>query len=263
MDSSPSSRTSPARKRRGRESREGLQARAAEIVRRLLRTYPEGHEALPSGPALDPLAELIFTVLSQNTSDVNRDRAWASMKRRFPRWQDVLAARTSELEEAIKMGGLAKTKAPRIQAILREIVDREGKPSLTKLRKMSDDDVTAYLATLPGIGPKTIACVLAFSLDRPVLPVDTHVHRVGGRLRLFPPRIREAEAQRALEALVPPKKRVDTHVALIAHGRTTCSALRPACERCVLVDLCPSAFRAGTAIAAKPRRGNPRSRPSV
>ena len=199
----------------------------------------------------DPLAELIFTVLSQNTSDVNRDRAWSSMKRAFPRWEDVLAARPRDLEAAIKMGGLAKTKAPRIQAILREIVEREGKPSLATLRKKSDDDVVAYLATLPGIGPKTVACVLAFSLDRPVLPVDTHVHRVGGRLRLFPPKTREAEAQRALEALVPPAKRVDTHVALIAHGRTTCSALRPACERCVLADLCPSAFVAG---AARPRR---------
>jgi endonuclease-3 len=193
----------------------------------------------------DPLAELIFTVLSQNTSDVNRDRAWASMKRTYPRWQYVLAAKPAELEDAIRMGGLAKTKGPRINAILREIVEREGKPSLAALRRMSDDEVVAYLATLPGIGPKTIACVLAFSLDRPVLPVDTHVHRVGERLRLFLARTREAEAQRALEALVPPKKRVDTHVALIAHGRTTCTALRPACERCVLVDLCPSAFSFG------------------
>ena len=221
-------------------------------MRRLLREYPEGHHARPSGVKKDPLAELIFTVLSQNTSDVNRDRAWASMKRFYPRWEDALRAPERDLEAAIKMGGLSKTKAPRIQTILREVVAREGKPSLAKLRRMSDDDVTAYLATLPGIGPKTIACVLAFSLDRPVLPVDTHVHRVGERLRLFPPKTREAEAQRALEALVRPAKRVDTHVSLIAHGRTTCSALRPACERCVLVDLCPSAFIAG---AARPARG--------
>ena len=199
----------------------------------------------------DPLAELIFTVLSQNTSDVNRDRAWASMKRAYPRWEDVLGARTRDLEDAIKMGGLAKTKAPRIQAILREVVEREGKPSLARLRKMADDDVVAYLATLPGIGPKTIACVLAFSLERPVLPVDTHVHRIGGRLRLFPPKAREPEAQRALEALVPPAKRVDTHVSLIAHGRSTCTALRPSCDRCVLVDLCPSAFAVGAVLARR------------
>ena len=236
-----------------------MQKRAAEIVERLLREYPSGHPARPAGVQRDPLAELIFTVLSQNTSDVNRDRAWKSMKRAYPTWEDVLAAKTSELEEAIRMGGLAKTKAPRIQAILREVAGREGRTSLARLRRLSDDDVVAYLSTLPGIGPKTVACVLAFSLDRPVLPVDTHVHRVGGRLRLFPPNAREIDAQRALEALVPPDERVDTHVSLIAHGRTTCTALRPACERCVLVDLCPSAglFLRGRA------RGNPRPRPSV
>jgi endonuclease III len=189
----------------------------------------------------DPLDELIFTVLSQNTSDVNRDRAWASMKRAFPRWADVVFAPTPALEDAIRMGGLAKTKAPRIQAILREILEREGKISLAKLRRMSDEEVTSYLATLPGIGPKTIACVLAFSLERPVVPVDTHVHRIGERLRLYPPKTRELIAERAYESLVPPAKRIETHVALIAHGRTTCTALRPACGRCVLADLCPSA----------------------
>jgi endonuclease-3 len=210
-------------------------------VRRLLREYPRDHPARPHISHRDPLDELIFTVLSQNTSDVNRDRAWASMKRAFPKWTDVLAAKPDDLEEAIRMGGLAKTKAPRIQAILHEILDREGKISLAKLRRMSDDDVTSYLATLPGIGPKTIACVLAFSLERPVLPVDTHVHRIGERLRLYPPKTRELVAQRTYESLVPPAKRIETHVALIAHGRTTCTALRPACGRCVIADLCPSA----------------------
>jgi len=210
-------------------------------VRRLLREYPPDHPARPRGTHRDPLDELIFTVLSQNTSDVNRDRAWASMKRAFPRWEDVLAAKPGDLEETIRMGGLAKTKAPRIQAILRELLEREAKISLAKLRRMSDEDVTAYLATLPGIGPKTIACVLAFSLGRAVLPVDTHVHRIGERLRLYPPKTREIDAQRAYEALVPPPNRVETHVSLIAHGRTTCTARRPACGRCVLADLCPSA----------------------
>ena len=180
-------------------------------------------------------------MLSQNTSDVNRDRAWASMKERFPRWADVLGARRADLEDAIKMGGLAKTKAPRIQAILREILEREGSISLDKLRRMADAEVVDYLAGLPGIGPKTIACVLAFSLERPVLPVDTHVHRIGARLGFYPPKTREVEAQRVYEGLVPPEDRVETHVSLIAHGRTTCTALRPACGRCMIADLCPSA----------------------
>lgn len=207
----------------------------------MLREYPADHPARPRGVHSDPLGELIFTVLSQNTSDVNRDRAWASMKKRFPKWTDVLAARTSDLEDTIRMGGLARTKAPRIQAIVREVLDREGRISLARLRRMSDDEVTAYLSTLPGIGPKTVACVLAFSLERPVLPVDTHVHRIGERLRFYPPKTREVEAQRIYEGLVPPADRIETHVSLIAHGRTTCTALRPACARCVLADLCPSA----------------------
>jgi len=217
--------------------------RAPEIVRRLLREYPPDHPARPQGTKRDPLDELIFTVLSQNTSDVNRDRAWSSMRRQFKTWRTVLGARVEALEESIRMGGLAKTKAPRIQAILREIVDREGRPTLTKLRRMSDDEVAAYLATLPGIGPKTVACVLAFSLERPVLPVDTHVYRIGLRLGFYPPRTKERDAQGIWESLVPPKDRVETHVSLIAHGRTTCTAQRPACGRCVIADLCPSAGR--------------------
>src|SRR5437870_13219446 len=208
--STRSSRTSPARKR-ARESRAALRARVAEIVARLLREYPPGHPARPRGTHRDPLHELIFTVLSQNTSDVNRDRAWASMRRAFPTWPEVLAAPPAKLEDSIRMGGLARTKAPRIQAILREIQEREGKISLAKLRRMSDDEVSAYLATLPGIGPKTIACVLAFSLGRAALPVDTHVHRIGERLRLYPAKTREAEAQCVWESLVPPTQRVETH----------------------------------------------------
>jgi endonuclease III len=220
-----------------------LDGRTRQIVRRLLREYPPGHPARPSGGAKDPLSELIFTTLSQNTSDVNRDRAWASMKRAFPTWKAVLAAKPAELERAIAVGGLAKTKAPRIQAILREVIEREGRPSLARLKKMGDEEVATYLETLPGVGPKTIACVLAFSLERPRLPVDTHVHRVGARLGLFGERTSARDAQTAIEAVVPERQRVETHVSLIAHGRTTCTAQRPACDRCVLADLCPSAGR--------------------
>ncbi len=218
-------------------------SRARTIVGRLKREYPPAHPARPSGKRRDPLSELIFTTLSQNTSDVNRDRAWASMKRAFPTWKDVLAAPAPALERAIAVGGLAKTKAPRIRAILREVIDREGRPSLARLKRMPDQDVADYLETLPGIGPKTIACVLAFSLGRPRLPVDTHVHRVGSRLGFFDARVKDRAAQAAIEALIAEPDRVETHLALIAHGRTTCTAQRPACDRCVLTELCPSAFR--------------------
>lgn len=214
--------------------------RAREIVRRLLAEYPAGHPARPSGPALDPLGELVFTVLSQNTSDVNRDRAWASLRRAYPSWKQALAAPTASLARAIAVGGLSNVKAPRIQAILREVLEREGRLSLKRLERLPDDEVVAYLRTLPGIGPKTAACVLAFSLGRERLPVDTHVHRVATRLGLSAPRANTEQAQASLEAVVPGPLRVEAHVAIIAHGRTTCRAQRPLCESCVVFDLCPA-----------------------
>src|SRR5204863_1461876 len=124
---------------------------------------------------LDPLEELILTVLSQNTSDVNRDRAYSSLSERFGSWQEVLDADPREVADAIRPGGLANTKAPRIQAILLAIEEHHGTLDLGFLEEMSDEDVRGFLVELPGVGPKTAACVLAFSLERPVIPVDTHV----------------------------------------------------------------------------------------
>lgn len=224
--------------RRGR-ARSGSPERVAEILRRLARAYGPGHSARPVPKRRDPLEELIFTVLSQNTSDTNRDRAWRSLRTRFPTWKAMMDARPAALATAIKTGGLANTKAPRIRAILREVARREGRPSLARLRRLPDADVRDYLVSLPGIGPKTAACVLAFSLARPALPVDTHVHRIARRLGLAGGSAERA--QEALEALVPPRARVEAHLDLIAHGRTTCRAQRPACRDCVLRDLCPSA----------------------
>lgn len=224
-----------------------VRKRASEIVRRLLRAYPAGHPARPDAAPVSskepaPLEELIFTLLSQNTSDVNRDRAWTSMRRSYPTWEAVAKARTPALVNAIKIGGLADTKAPRIKAVLAEVKRREGAYSLERLRKINDDEkVREYLVSLPGIGPKTAACVLAFSLGRERLPVDTHVHRVARRLELAEPKATPEQTQAALEALIPGPKRIPVHVTLIAHGRTTCTAQRPRCGACPLADLCPSA----------------------
>ncbi len=183
----------------------------------------------------------MLTILSQNTSDVNRDRAWAGLRARFPTWDAMASARPRSVAAAIRVGGLANTKAPRIIAVLREIRSREGSYELDWMREATDREVEEYLLSLPGVGPKTAACVLAFSLGRPALPVDTHVARVATRLGLMPPRTPPAAAHRILADLVPPALRVPMHVGLIRHGRRVCRAGRPPCETCPLQELCPSA----------------------
>ncbi len=190
----------------------------------------------------EPLEELVLTILSQNTNDVNRDRAFDAMRSRYPTWEVLASASPGDLAEAIKPGGLSNIKAPRILAVLHEIRDREGGSlDLGWMRTAHSNRVLAYLTSLPGVGPKTAACVLAFSLRRPVIPVDTHVFRVAGRLGLLPPRTDPERAHAVLEAAVPPRLRVSLHVGMIRLGREICRAGRPQCERCPLQDLCPTA----------------------
>ncbi len=188
-----------------------------------------------------PLEELILTVLSQNTSDANSSRAYGSLRKRFPTWDELVAAPASSVAAAIREGGLANIKAPRILAILREIRRREGRIDLSWMQTASDTEVRDYLMSLPGVGPKTAAVVLAFSLGRSALPVDTHVHRVAGRLGLIPPKASSAAADALLHDLVPAALRVELHVGLIRLGREICRAGRPRCEECPLIDLCPTA----------------------
>lgn len=207
------------------------------IHRRLLRYFG----TLRPPRRTDPLDELILTVLSQHTSDTNADRAFAALRARFPRWEAVVRARPKSVADAIRPGGLANTKAPRIQAILREIAEREGGYSLERLKEASDDEVREYLTSLPGVGPKTAAVVLAFSLGRSAIPVDTHVHRVVRRLGLVPAHSTAAGTHRILHGLVPEPIRVELHVALITLGREVCRAGRPRCEVCPLNTLCPTA----------------------
>lgn len=189
----------------------------------------------------DPLEELVLTVLSQHTSDSNADRAYRSLRASFPTWEQVVRARPQAVADAIRSGGLADTKAPRIQAILREIHDRQGRFDLSLLRRLPDEQVREYLTSLPGVGPKTAAVVLAFSLGRATIPVDTHVHRVAKRLGLVPSKSSAEKAHRLLEDLTPEEIRVELHVGLIRLGREICKAGRPRCEECPLADLCPTA----------------------
>lgn len=189
----------------------------------------------------DPLEELVLTVLSQHTSDANAERAFVALRAAYPTWGDVVRAGPSSLAGTIRSGGLANTKAPRIQAILREIREREGRFDLSVLRRLPDAEACAYLTSLPGVGPKTAAVVMAFALGRPTIPVDTHVHRVAGRLGLVPSSTSAERAHVLLERLVPDAVKTELHVGLIRLGREVCKAGRPRCEECPLADLCPSA----------------------
>jgi endonuclease-3 len=194
--------------------------------------------------AVDPLDELVLTVLSQHTSDLNAERAFADLRRVFPRgWRSIVDAPTIAVADAIRSGGLANSKAPRIQAILREVRDREGAYDLSRLRAMSDADARDYLMSLPGIGPKTAAVVLSFALARDAMPVDTHVHRVTKRLGLIPPKASAEKADRILHELIPDGLRTPMHVGFIRLGREICKAPTPRCRQCPLKDLCPTAPR--------------------
>jgi endonuclease-3 len=211
--------------------------RVRAIERRLMKRYGP----LEPPRRTDPLDELILTVQSQHTSDLNAERAFTALRAAFPTWDDVVRAKPERVADVIRSGGLANTKAVRIQQILREIREREGRYDLSFLSGRPDDEVREYLMSLPGVGPKTAAVVMSFSLGRATIAVDTHVHRVSGRLGLIPPKTSADKAHRLLEDLVPPELRTSMHVGLIRLGRDICKAGRPRCEECPLVDLCPTA----------------------
>jgi endonuclease-3 len=203
----------------------------------------------------DPLEELILTVLSQHTSDVNAERSFRVLRAEFPTWDDVVAAPARAVADAIRSGGLADTKAPRIQAILGEIHERRGAYDLSYLRDLPDDEARAELMSLPGVGPKTAAVVLSFSLDRDAMPVDTHVHRVTRRLGWLPSKASAEKADRLLHELIPEGMRTELHVALIRLGREICKAPTPRCHVCPLKDICPTAPRYLGQMAARKLRG--------
>lgn len=203
----------------------------------------------PRRPILD---ELIMTLLSQATSDRNTERAFAALNQRFPTWEEILHAPVDEVIDAIRSGGLANRKAPRIQQILATVEEREGRVDLSRLNELDDGEVEAYLTALPGVGAKTAACVLLFSMGRPAFPVDTHVHRVTARLGWIPEGSSAQAAHRLLGSAVPPDLRYELHMQLITHGRTVCTPRRPRCGECVVLELCaagPQLLAEGTAAS--------------
>jgi endonuclease-3 len=200
-------------------------------------------------PHGEPVHELVKTILSQNTSDTNRDLAYDRLRDRFEGWEAARDAPVSEVAEAIRPGGLSATKAPRIQAALGACGDPV---ELDWLRDAPREEAIGFLTSLPGVGRKTAACVLLFSFDRPEIPVDTHVYRVGGRLGLFPPRVSFEQAHDELLQVVEPADAYEVHINLIRHGRTICRP-RPRCEQCRLRRMCPFWRQRRPDIPAKPR----------
>jgi endonuclease III len=230
----------------------GPDPRRIRAVQRRLRAQQGTFTPKPRLPVID---EIVATVLSQHTSDVNSERAFAQLKVRFPTWEQVRDAPPDEVAGAIRSGGIADQKARRIQQILAAIEDREGGVDLGRLHDLDDAAAEAYLVSLPGVGPKTAACVLVFSMGRAAFPVDTHVHRIATRLGWIPPGASADKAYRLLAPRVPPDIRYDLHLALITHGRTVCRAQRPSCGVCVLRDLCPYPSGAGVPARARRERG--------
>ena len=196
----------------------------------------------------DLVGSLVSTVLSQNTTDLNSGRAYSSLRERFAGWEDVARASESSIERAIRSGGLARTKAKRIRAMLRSIEDETGELDLDFLSGLPTGDVLEYLRSFDGVGPKTAACVALFGLGRDVMPVDTHVHRVIGRLGIVGEPRGPEKTFRALEGVVPEGRSLSLHVNLIRLGRTACRPTDPACDQCPLRRLCRFA-------AARPKGG--------
>jgi endonuclease-3 len=186
----------------------------------------------------DPLSELIATILSQNTSDHNSHRAYAGLKAKFKTWDQLRKAKSKSIAATIRSGGLADIKAKRIKDILSQIHDENARTDLSFLTKWKTDKIKAYLKRFKGVGDKTVACVLLFSLGRPVMPVDTHVLRISKRLGFVPQKADASRAEAILEEMVPKNQIYQFHLNLIQHGRITCRAVNPRCHSCMLLEEC-------------------------
>jgi endonuclease-3 len=187
---------------------------------------------------LPPVDELVDCILSQNTSDLNRDKAFDLLRERFPTWEAVRDAPTAAVIDSIRPAGLADTKGPRIQEVLKILTERCGSITLDFMAEMDVEAAKNWLTSLNGVGPKTAAIVLLFAFNKPAFPVDTHVHRVSQRLGLIGPKTSREQAHIDLEAIIPPDQFYQAHLNIIQHGREVCNARRPLCERCPLTTLC-------------------------
>ncbi len=211
-----------------------LSTRALKIHETLLEAFGEPIWRNP----LPPVDELVSTILSQNTNDTNRDRAFNALRTKFADWETVRDANAEEVVAAIRPAGLANQKGPRIQQVLRQITEERGSLDLSFLKDMPLEEARGWLTKFHGVGPKTAAIVLCFSLGRPAFPVDTHIYRVSGRIGLRPEAMTVEQAHPHLEALFPPETYYAAHLNLIRLGREICHARKPVCPNCPIRKLC-------------------------
>jgi endonuclease-3 len=216
------------------QGREDLKAKVRKITLLLEKQYGI---PLREGPG-ESLDILIETILSQNTNDRNRDRAFQRLKMRFPQWEDVLRGQRKSIVSAIRPGGLAEQKARRIHEILRWIKEREGRLSLSFLKKMDSREIKKTIGALKGIGPKTLHCLLLFGLRREAFPVDTHILRIGKRLGFIPEGMNAEKAHSWMVPFIPKGKSLLLHLNLIRFGRSVCKARDPQCSNCFLIKEC-------------------------
>jgi endonuclease-3 len=218
------------------EASQDFAARITKIRETLIEAYgmPVWRTPLP------PVDELVSTILSQNTNDINRDKAFDTLKDRFPTWEAVMAADKDEVIEAVRIAGLANQKGPRIQQALKEIAAHTGGSlELDFLRELPVEEARQWLMAIKGVGPKTAAIVLLFSMGIPAFPVDTHIYRVTGRLGLRPMKLNREQTHVYLEERIPPDYFYDLHLNIIRLGREVCGARKWECDRCPVESLCP------------------------
>jgi len=218
----------------------GVKAQQARgLVKRVLTRLRRAHGRRQWGGRDNAVDELVATILSQNTSGGNSSAGYQRLKRRFRTWNSAADAPVEEVEWCIRVCGLSRVKAPRIQNILRRIRAERGEIDLEFLAEMDSRAAYEQLVGFEGVGPKTALCVLLFALGMPVFPVDTHVFRIARRLGLLPEAATPERAHEILTPLIAPADRYEMHVLLIAHGRSVCRARNPQCPECLLLPLCP------------------------
>jgi endonuclease-3 len=211
-----------------------LKKRAIKVHEKLMEAFGDPVWRNPL-PAID---ELVSTILSQNTNDINRDRAFEALRAKFPTWEQVRDAKPGHVIDAIKTAGLANQKGPRIQQVLRSITEERGSLNLDFLANLPTEEARAWLTKFNGVGPKTAAIVLCFSLNKPAFPVDTHIYRVTGRIGLRPDKMTVEQAHPHLESVFPPETYYAAHLNIIRLGREICQARKPLCPKCPVIKLC-------------------------